>query len=190
MGRAFLCRRPRRQATSSQIAASALVSIRDARLSAPGDVASITRAIARIRQDLDHKAFELDEFFLGHFFVQRLARGAGKARPMMRSRRPHGQRGRHRCRAAARHPRRPLSRSRPPRRLRGSAMNNEHVLFPSAHARLAASNAAGMSSAVRMSCTCNVTPSEGTNVSDATGRVGNLMKDAPHGDRRGTKADR
>jgi hypothetical protein len=36
------------------------------------------RGLARIRQDLDHKAFELDEFFLGHFFVQRLAHGAGQ----------------------------------------------------------------------------------------------------------------
>src|SRR5262245_6263661 len=26
-------------------------------------------AIARVGQDLDHKAFELDEFFLGHFFI-------------------------------------------------------------------------------------------------------------------------
>ena len=34
---------------------------------------------------------------------------------------PPGRLGRHRCRAAARHPRRPLSRSPPPRRLRGSA---------------------------------------------------------------------
>jgi hypothetical protein len=42
----------------------------------------------------------------------------GKPRPLMRSHRPPG---RHRCRAAARCPRRPLSRSRPPRRLRGSA---------------------------------------------------------------------
>jgi hypothetical protein len=42
----------------------------------------------------------------------------GKARPTMRSRR---QRGRRRYRAAARCPRPPLSRSRPPRRLRGSA---------------------------------------------------------------------
>src|SRR5262249_11397484 len=25
--------------------------------------------IARVGQDLDHKAFELDEFFLGHFFI-------------------------------------------------------------------------------------------------------------------------
>src|SRR6516225_2631274 len=38
-------------------------------------------AIARIRQNLDHKAFELDEFFLGHFSSLRTAsctrRGAG-----------------------------------------------------------------------------------------------------------------
>src|SRR5215813_2186099 len=26
-------------------------------------------AIARVGQDLDHRAFELDEFFLGHFFI-------------------------------------------------------------------------------------------------------------------------
>ena len=39
----------------------------------------------------------------------------GKARPTMRSRRQSGRRGRHRCRAVARYPRRPLSRSRPVR---------------------------------------------------------------------------
>src|SRR5262249_31349171 len=32
-------------------------------------VAGIELAIARVGQDLDHKAFELDEFFLGHFFI-------------------------------------------------------------------------------------------------------------------------
>ena len=30
-------------------------------------------AIARVGQDLDHKAFELDEFFLGHFLLLRIA---------------------------------------------------------------------------------------------------------------------
>src|SRR6516162_6972163 len=29
----------------------------------------VAGAIARVGQDLDHKAFELDEFFLGHFFI-------------------------------------------------------------------------------------------------------------------------
>jgi hypothetical protein len=40
-------------------------------------------AIARVRQDLDHKAFELDEFFLGHFFIPSdnvLHAAPGKAR--------------------------------------------------------------------------------------------------------------
>jgi hypothetical protein len=44
-----------------------------------------------------------------------------QVRPTTRSRRRPGRPGRHRCRAAARHPRRPLSRSPPPQRLRGSA---------------------------------------------------------------------
>src|SRR5262249_23304300 len=51
---------------------------------------------------------------------QRFAGGA-RLCATMHSRRPPGRPGRHRCRAAARYPRRPLSRSPPPRRLRGSA---------------------------------------------------------------------
>jgi hypothetical protein len=55
------------------------------------------------------------------------------------------------------------------------------VSAPSARARLAASNAAGMSSAVRMSCTCNVTPSEGAALSIAftcIGAMGSARKDS------------
>src|SRR5262245_13301625 len=35
-------------------------------------------AIARVGQDLDHKAFELDEFFLGHFFIPSDRRGESR----------------------------------------------------------------------------------------------------------------
>src|SRR5262249_8630452 len=45
-------------------------------------VASVElNAIACVGQDLDHKAFELDEFFLGHFFIPsdcRLHRGESR----------------------------------------------------------------------------------------------------------------
>src|SRR5262249_14317687 len=81
-------------------------------------------AIARIRQNLDHEAFELDEFFLGHFFIPSdsvLHAARSKARPMMRSRRPSGRPGPHKCKVAARYLRRPLSRSRPRLPLQGSA---------------------------------------------------------------------
>ena len=35
-------------------------------------------AIARVGQNLDHKAFELDEFFLGHFFIPSDRRGESR----------------------------------------------------------------------------------------------------------------
>jgi hypothetical protein len=62
-----------------------------------------------------------EEMQLGPSLVPGSREACRQARPTTRSRRRPGRRGRHRCRAGARCPRRPLSRSRPPRRLRGSA---------------------------------------------------------------------
>src|SRR5262245_1457285 len=56
-------------------------------------------AIARVGQDLDHKAFELDEFFLGHRAAPRDP-GSSRKRPSSRRRSPARARGNRRARGA------------------------------------------------------------------------------------------